>query len=178
MGGFGSGRPRVKSPVEDCLALLIADLKDGALLRPGFRTSGTLSWKCNRAGQISASVIYELSALRDSEWLRLRYVRKPSGETIDYRVALRAVRSPWGGPRWAFICPATNCGRVCRGLYLPLGGRHFLCRICHRLTYQSSQEAHSLERLLASLGFAPRDVRGMLSTYPRRRSNRYELVKQ
>ncbi len=87
--------------------------------------------------------------------IRLHYTITRIGEAVDYRVRLTTTPLPWGGVRWAFLCPNLSCGRACRKLYLPRGGRHFACRMCYRLTYQSAQEAHKFDDLYCRLGTTP-----------------------
>ena len=48
------------------------------------------------------------------------------------RTGVHARSRPW------FLCP--NCDRRAGKLYLPLGGRHFLCRRCYDLGYESQAE--------------------------------------
>lgn len=86
---------------------------------------------------------------------------------MDYLVRLIVSPLPWGRDRWAFLCPAVGCGRVCRKLYLKPGGRYFACRLCHRLTYRSSQDAHKLDgmfrELAAEVGMSPEQVKNLLT---------------
>lgn len=49
-----------------------------------------------------------------------------------------------GGLRWWVWCPGCLTRR--RILYYPAGGPRFACRLCHGLTYRSSQEAHRFDR--------------------------------
>ena len=75
--------------------------------------------------------------------LRLCYtITKRDGKKIDcdYWVALDTTPCYYGGKRWWFICPNTNCGRRCRILYQVRGSDYFLCRTCQNLTYRSQQE--------------------------------------
>lgn len=143
MGGLGSGWTwEKKTCVEDCWGLPVGKLQPDKLLRQGLHYSGTLTWTNIVTGDKVASIGYEVNTLDADAWLRLHYTLKPSGEAVDYRVRLTTTPLPWGGVRWGFLCPNRNCGRACRKLYLPNGGRYFLCRVCHRLTYKSSQEAN------------------------------------
>ena len=59
---------------------------------------------------------------------------------MDYIVPLVTTRPHYGGLRWWFRCPNTKCGRRVGKLYMPPGEPLFLCRHCHDLAYQSSQE--------------------------------------
>ena len=57
---------------------------------------------------------------------------------IDHVVSTTSTPCHYGGSRPWFLCP--NCGRRAGKLYLPLGGRHFLCRRCYDLGYESQWE--------------------------------------
>ncbi len=152
MGGLGSGRPRRKTPVEDCLVLAAGDLQRKKIVRAGLWTSGSLIWTDNFTREKVSSVGYELNTFGAAPWLRLHYTVRAESEDMDYRIDLTTTPLPWGGVRWAFLCPARFCSRVCRKLYLPPGGRYFACRKCYDLTYKSAQDAHnSFEKLLRSL---------------------------
>lgn len=54
----------------------------------------------------------------------------------SYLVPITYTTPNYGGRRPWFRCPNQNCGRRVRILY---GGRYFLCRHCHDLTYESAQ---------------------------------------
>jgi len=153
MGGIGSGRPREKTPVEDCLTLAVGDLQRKKIIREGLRTSGSLGWTDNYTGEKVSSIGYELNTLDAAPWIRLHYTENRwSGEKLDYRVHLTTTPLPWGEVRWSFLCPARSCGRTCRKLYLPPGCRYFACRLCYDLTYRSAQQAHNgLEKLFRGL---------------------------
>lgn len=51
-----------------------------------------------------------------------------------YTVAVATTQPPFGGVRYWWLCP--HCGRRVADLY---GGRLFLCRQCHGLTYRTAQ---------------------------------------
>jgi hypothetical protein len=57
---------------------------------------------------------------------------------IDHVVSTTSSPCHYGGSRPWFLCP--NCGRRAGKLYLPLGGRHFLCRRCYDLAYHCQWE--------------------------------------
>jgi hypothetical protein len=66
-------------------------------------------------------------------------------------IALTDTTEPFfGGLRFWWLCP--ECGRRCGILYLPPKRTYFKCRLCHRLTYRSSQEAHAFDRLFTIVG--------------------------
>lgn len=64
-------------------------------------------------------------------------VRKDGGEWKDLRYVVPLARTPchFGGSRVWFRCP--KCRRRVAILY---GGKHFLCRHCHKLPYRSQGE--------------------------------------
>ena len=51
---------------------------------------------------------------------------------------------------WYFVCP--ECGRRCKDLYRPELEDEFACRLCHDLTYRSSQDQHKNEALYNLIG--------------------------
>ncbi|HOX85148.1 MAG TPA: hypothetical protein PKW76_15450 [bacterium] len=80
--------------------------------------------------------------------LRLLYnVRNPfigNDEDVYEEIQLSSTTSHSGGERWWFVCPNMHdgqwCGKRCRSLYLPIGSKHFACRKCHNLSYESRQK--------------------------------------
>jgi hypothetical protein len=151
VGGYRSGRPREKEPVEDCRVLAIGMLQRTKQLGEGLFTVGDVTWTNTSTGE-TVSTIGFLADTRDTApFIRLFYRMTRTGEDMDYHIRLTTTPLPWGGVRWAFLCPGWNCGRACRKLYLPPGCRYFACRICYHLTYTSSQEAHTFDRFLNRL---------------------------
>src|SRR5262245_11305204 len=79
-----------------------------------------------------------------SAWLLVKStITLPDGEpeSFNYSVCLVATVQAIGVVRTWFLCPLVWNGVPCRRrvakLYLPPGARHFGCRHCHRLTYES-----------------------------------------
>ena len=156
MGGYGSGWQRgKKTTVEDCLVLSAGKLQRDKLLQHGLHASGWLTWTNTVTGEETSSISYEVDTIDPAPWLRLYYTLTRIGEAVDYRVYLTTTALPWGEDRWAFLCPNVSCGRACRKLYLPPGCRYFTCRLCYRLTYESSQEAHKFDDMYFRLGCTP-----------------------
>jgi hypothetical protein len=164
MGGFGSGPPLQRVRVEACLilsagrlVLLAAEWPLG--LRHELTVAAPVVWNNSTTGEPVCSLRYEVNTMRaDAAWLHLEHTtRTRPVATVDYGALLTTTPLPWGGVRWAFLCPGLNCGRVCRKLYLPPGGRYFLCRLCYRppLTYTSAQEAHAHDRVDRLVGMPP-----------------------
>ncbi len=161
MGGYGSGRPREKEPVEDCRVLSAGMLQRNKLLREGVFNIAAVTWTNSATGENVSSIgclVYTIGATR---LIRLSYEITRSGEKVDYPIRLAATPLPWGGVRWAFLCPGWNCGRACRKLYLPPGGRYFACRLCYHLTYTSSQEAHQFDGFFRRMGITPVQAKAM-----------------
>ncbi len=151
MGGLGSGRwfrfETKKSTVEESLSLAVKDLR-GRLFGGA---SGTFSWRW--AGGRMASIGYFITWSAESPLVNLQY--RCGDEQIEIPVRMQTTTPAFGGCRWWFTCPLITrgvpCGRRVGKLYSPPRSRYFGCRICHGLTYRSSQEAHQEERLTGSI---------------------------
>ena len=167
MGGYGSGRRRVKTRVEDCRVLDSGALQRAKWLRKDFHGRGPWAWYDSITGEKTSWIECEVNTKGATPWLRLQYRFSRTGDAVDYLLHLAVAPLPWGRDRWAFKCPAVGCGRVCRKLYLPPGSRYFGCRLCHRLTYRSAQEAHKLDgvfrELAAAVGMSPKRVKSLLA---------------
>lgn len=103
--------------------------------------SGTITWSRNgeKTGNISAqSFIGEYE-----QYVKFIYTQtdRHTGEKndFDYKIPLTASPCYFGGKRYWFTCPwyanGVYCGRRVGVLYL--GGKHFACRHCYDLTYNS-----------------------------------------
>lgn len=159
MGGYGSGRPRERTPVDECLILSAGKLQRDKAFEPGGLPFGILNWTNSVTEEKVASVGYLFDLAGGVLRMCLLYTRASTGENIECRVRLSTTPLPWGCRRWVFLCP--SCRRVCRKLYLPPGCRHFACRLCYRLTYTSSQEAHKFDRFYRQLGITPAQAKAM-----------------
>lgn len=143
MGGYGSGRPCDTHPshtVSDCWTLDAARWSREGILAADTHRLGGWHWTDTGTGKPLASLSYEADTTGPAPFVRLFYTLTRSGEQIDYRVRLQTTRPNYGGSRWWFTCPAAGCGRRCRVLYLPPGGKLYACRTCYRLTYPSQGE--------------------------------------
>lgn len=151
MGGLGSGNflgRRRKATREESLWLSMREIRsklaDGAV--------GSLAWKWSDGRE--SSIGYRVSSLEGVRFVTLQY-RWNDCEDVEIPVAMLPTRAQFGGWRWWFRCPLITNGIACKRrvgkLYLPPGAKYFGCRICHRLSYRSSQEAHREERIAASL---------------------------
>ena len=138
MGGYGSGRPAERLTVEACLRLDVNQLR-----RQGYLRSGVLSrWSWTREGEEIAS----LEVLGSSGALYLHRIDQRranfgygDGRQIEHAISMAWTLCNYGGSRPWFLCP--NCHHRASKLYLPVGGRHFLCRRCYRLGYESRRES-------------------------------------
>ena len=78
----------------------------------------------------------------------------------------------WGKRRWWFRCLLVVDGRLCNRrvgkLYMPPGGKYYGCRHCYDLTYESSQEAHRFDHVIAmmamQMGITPKEVKRLSRT--------------
>lgn len=87
------------------------------------------SWRTWRGPQ---TAVIDL-AVTNGERARLSY--NWQGQPVQpYTVAVAKTHPPFGGVRYWWLCP--HCGRRVADLY---GGRLFLCRQCHGLTYPTAQ---------------------------------------
>ncbi|MEP1586406.1 MAG: hypothetical protein ABJR46_13210 [Tateyamaria sp.] len=161
MGGFGSGRASGKQKAEHSRALNITALHRSGCLAVGW--SGGWSW--TRDGKEEARISFKAEQGR----VVLDYkVRLYSGEwePITQPVPITHVDCHYGGQRPYFLCPGVvndrHCGRRVGKLFL--GGRYFLCRHCHNISYSSQSEAHygrmlrRANKLRMSLGGDPGTV--------------------
>jgi len=154
MGGIGSGtwdRWGVKTTVEQCVTLDVNRLaKDGALRLGAW---GNVCWGNGEGGAVAFRTVFGPAGGR---FFQISYTLPDHDEgdpdEVVIPIRLQTTRPHLGGVRWWFTCPLIIGGIACERrvakLYLPPSGRHFGCRTCHDLTYQSCQQAHQIERLL------------------------------
>src|SRR5262249_33049591 len=145
---------------EDCRVFTLQRLARPGVLIAG--TTGTLRW---HPGNTASFEI--LAGAGDSLVLRLRYeaqtaaplaillaaVTEPAAEELT--ILLRTSRGPRGRPKWWADCPLATGGRSGGRrrlpVYLPPRARYCGCRVCHRLSYTSSQRSHCTPDLAAVL---------------------------
>lgn len=73
--------------------------------------------------------------------LTVSYVVPGTGIPMSSTVMAESTRPFFGGLRWWWKC---SCGRRVSALFLPsICATEFRCRVCHRLTYRSSQRHDS-----------------------------------
>lgn len=99
----------------------------------GYRWRGSTGWQWTWSDGHKASIGLEMLP---GEGARLDY--KHNGEPVQpYTVPIVTTTPHYGGVRYWWLCP--RCGRRVAHLY---GGRLFLCRVCQRLTYETTQSGN------------------------------------
>src|SRR5580704_5604521 len=160
MGGPGSGRRGSKRAVEDLIGLSLSILLQNNQLAHR-STALSLDWE-NALGQSLMDLAVEIKPLGEGLVLTI--------PGIGQSLALRSTTLHFGGLRWWFSCPGRGCGRRCGNLYYDRSANGFLCRLCLRLTYRSSQESHKHDSLMGSmaakLGKSPEQVAGAVRRLP------------
>ncbi len=144
MGGVGSGtwrRSSRKATVEDSPTIGMASLLHH--FHPVL--NGTLFFEPLGDCTIPVEYYLNVSDGASEPTIMLRYRWRGEGFQSP-RIRLDKTRTNFNGWRWWFCCP--ECDRRVAYLYLPAGWIGFACRVCHGLTYRSSQEAHREERFL------------------------------
>ena len=125
----------MKATADGCSRLDVNALHRKGALRPGAWCE--LRW--SRGGEETASI----GTLAQQDGVQLVYEvvdrRTEEREVLRYLVRLTWTDCNYGGQRPWFICPNQYCGQRVRTLYLR--GRHFLCRRCHNLAYESQRES-------------------------------------
>ena len=148
MGGQGSGdwwHSDKKLTVEESLGISIGALRgrlfDGA--------AGSISWTWPSGD--SSTVGYFVTDDGGRLTVTFHY-RWQDREQVRVPIRLQTTPTQFGCRRRWFTCPLFVNGVACRrrvgNIYLPGGAKYFGCRMCHDLTYKSSQESHQLERIL------------------------------
>jgi hypothetical protein len=130
-------RARRKTTVEESMSLGIGDFR----IHP--RSAGTFVWEWATGDQ--AAVSYAVAWGTAGPILTLHYHCWWDDEDVQIPIRLQTTPTQFGGERWWFSCPLLLDGVPCKRrvgkLYLPPGVKYFGCRLCHDLTYRSSQEA-------------------------------------
>ena len=136
MGGSGSGRwngHRKALAVESCYCIKVM---------PGGKVSATTA---------GGSWVIHIERQLDVDYLVLR--GHWNGWKADVWIQVQYWRPRFGGQSLFLICPV--CGRRCRKLYAPPKRVDYHCRICWKLAYASSQEAHKWDRGATAAMLAP-----------------------
>lgn len=103
--------------------------------------SGTVTF--SRNGEETGNISVHSSVNESEQYMRFIYTQtdRDTGEKkdLDYKIPLTTTPCNYGGVRYWFTCPwyvsDKYCGRRVGVLYLD--GKHFACRHCHNLTYNS-----------------------------------------
>ena len=149
MGGFGSGRwdnYAKKRTVEDCWILDLDEVPLGDTANP--LTCGVLQVIRINGHEFPLPIRYDFVE-EEGPYLDITYPRgtRYAQEQVKERLTLLSTRPNYGGARWYFSCPFTTegerCGERVKKLYLPPEERHFGCRECHDLTYESTRRITS-----------------------------------
>lgn len=134
MGGRGSGRPAGfrTDTVERYPSIDVNWARRAGCLVPGRQTF--VSWPMSSESTLQVS----MRALPG----RLRLTYRSGLLDVDYSVGVENVPCHFGGSRPLLICTGVVDGKLCnrRVGKLYKKGAYFLCRHCHRLTYQCQQE--------------------------------------
>jgi hypothetical protein len=158
MGGKGSGRfwrDDAKDTVESRHSIDIRDWQREGLFKPDCYLRGVF---------IQRNGIW---IRLETDHARLSYrcrTNESGSQELDYSVRLDTTPCHYGGERHWFRCPAVGCGRRVAKLYL--GQRHFVCRHCLQLAYQSQREAphermaRRANKLREQLGWEPGFLNG------------------
>ena len=92
----------------------------------------------------------------DKRLLRLIYTMDGKWDLqhrVEQVIPLQSTHPHFGGLRWWFTClsiaDGERCGRRVGKLYRPPDQRHFACRHCLDLTYESCQKSHRYDGLFA-----------------------------
>ena len=148
MGGLGSGkwhRRTSKTTVEESVALSTRHLKLGS------DSSGAWTWTSSKGVRVLVRYVIYWDTESPTLSLTHRWGEQSEVRTI---LSLESTDMHFGGQRWWFLCPKVAnrvpCECLVAKIYLAPGGKHFACRRCNNLTYQSCQEAHRFQRFLAA----------------------------
>lgn len=137
-----------KDTVESALNLDILDLQKKGFLALAAGILWQIEWTSN--GKACSSVGYVLEKRGGVPLaIRLLYTTTNGDQrSCDYWVSITSTPCNYGGVRLWFICPGwkngVSCRRRCRKLYLSPTGHVFACRVCHELTYESTQKSGSV----------------------------------
>lgn len=139
MGNLRSGRWRnheKKELVENCLQLDVRDTSDDFLQLCVGRGSVPLR---TYAGKSVSQTTGRLFPLDEGRRLLMFPVEFTVG-TVWQAISVLTSTEKSDRGETVYQCPAGDCGKRARKLYLPLGRTQFLCRACHNLTYRSQQD--------------------------------------
>ena len=159
MGGYGSTRwtgVPTRYETGECLRLDAQDLKPYLRSRTACRV--IWGWPDGTRVTLEMAPFYEPFEVTPKEMdklppmhLNLSYTIE--GQDVEQSVPIDPLPQHFGGWRPWMRCP--DCQRRCKYLYMPREGpmptRRFACRLCHRLTYRSSNLSRSNDPFVALL---------------------------
>jgi hypothetical protein len=160
MGGTGSGRwtyHEKKRTVEECWTIGISEVARVIdLSNPGPASESLRPIKPATRKRMSPVCCTLTVGDDDTPLLGLTYAVEDAWgieHRVEEVVRLQTTRPHFGGVRWWFSCPRIvddeECGRRVGKLYRPPEQRHFACRHCLALTYESCQKSHRYDGLFA-----------------------------
>lgn len=176
MGGIGSGARRSThiGDVEQMLALDIRALRRLGVVRAGECVCDTVRWSIGGVSASSARLRIDLSDIERGGVMAITG-DMPDG-TVNQRVAIETVPSPFGGHRCYFLCPST--ARRCEVIYYSDG--RFASRVAHRLSYavQGMNETSRARKKVAKLRSRLRGSGGQPRPRGRNRIDTVERLRQ
>jgi len=128
-----------KKEADGLSKISICYLNQQGLLTQGFHST-TLSWG-RKHSKTTSSIRLHVALWRDEhQSIALQYSGKYQGKKKDFEYDIELVTTAcnYGGARYWFVCPVTQCKRRVGVLYI--GKETFACRHCHNLTYKSRKE--------------------------------------
>jgi hypothetical protein len=132
-----------KLTVEESLAVAIEDIH-GHIFAD---SAGGLTWTSGSGHK--TSVEYFVAWEQDKPIFTLQN-RWCDSEIVRIPIPLQSTSTRFGRERWCFSCQlilnGASCDRRVEKIYFPPGAEYFGCRVCYKLAYRSSQEAHRDER--------------------------------
>ena len=142
----------MKDTVQRALELDILHLQRNGFLSLAVDIPWQIEW--TRYGEPCSTIGYVLAKHGDLPVsMRLLYTTTNATidglqKSLDFWVSITTTACNYGGARLWFICPGWKngiaCRRRCRKLYLSPRGHVFACRVCHDLTYESTQKSGGL----------------------------------
>jgi hypothetical protein len=141
MGGYGSGRPGYRITTQASCRLDIMTIQRQGCIVPGAWTQSTQRWIETRSGkETSIGLIMDYRSTQPAaELLYAMQIGTADPVTRRVPIAMSITQPNYGGLRYWWHCP--RCDQRVRILYLPPGAGDFRCRVCWRLTYESSNES-------------------------------------
>lgn len=126
-----------KETVESYLKISTQALKKHGFLDEGYTYERNIYWG---DGENRPSISIKTNLSENNRFLVFNYTHtsrwNDEKTDLEYRVLLETTNCYFGGFRYWFSCP--NCFKRVGCLY---GGKYFLCRSCHDLSYNSCNKS-------------------------------------